>query len=62
MTDGPFAETKEVVGGYALVDVESADKARRSRSSSWNCTGVHWPELKLRGKCDRWRTCRMVTP
>ena len=28
MTDGPFAETKEVVGGYALVEVESAEKAR----------------------------------
>jgi hypothetical protein len=26
-TDGPFAETKEQLGGYYLVDVESADEA-----------------------------------
>ena len=27
VTDGPFAETKEQLGGYYLVDVESADEA-----------------------------------
>jgi hypothetical protein len=26
-TDGPFAETKEVLGGYYLVDVDSDDEA-----------------------------------
>ena len=26
-TDGPFAETKEQLGGYYIVDVESADEA-----------------------------------
>ena len=26
-TDGPFAETKEALGGYYLVDVESEDEA-----------------------------------
>jgi hypothetical protein len=26
-TDGPFAETKEVLGGYYLIDVESLDEA-----------------------------------
>jgi hypothetical protein len=26
-TDGPFAETKEQLGGYYLIDVESADEA-----------------------------------
>ena len=26
-TDGPFAETKEVLGGYYLVDVDSEDEA-----------------------------------
>jgi hypothetical protein len=26
-TDGPFAETKEQLGGYYLVDVESLDEA-----------------------------------
>jgi hypothetical protein len=27
VTDGPFAETKEQLGGYFLVDVESVDEA-----------------------------------
>ena len=27
VTDGPFAETKEVLGGYYIVDVVSADRA-----------------------------------
>lgn len=27
VTDGPFAETRELVGGYYLVDVETLDRA-----------------------------------
>jgi hypothetical protein len=27
VTDGPFAETKEALGGYYLIDVESLDEA-----------------------------------
>jgi hypothetical protein len=27
VTDGPFAETKELIGGYAIVEVESLDDA-----------------------------------
>ena len=27
VTDGPFAETREVLGGYYLVDVESEEEA-----------------------------------
>ncbi len=27
VTDGPFAESKEVVGGYAIMDVKSKDEA-----------------------------------
>ncbi len=27
ITDGPFAETKEVLGGYYLIDAESLDEA-----------------------------------
>jgi hypothetical protein len=29
VTDGPFAETKEQVGGYILIEVESDEEARR---------------------------------
>ena len=27
VTDGPFTETKEVIGGFALIDVKSKDEA-----------------------------------
>jgi len=27
VTDGPFAETKELIGGYAIVEVKSRDEA-----------------------------------
>ena len=27
VTDGPFAETKELVGGYAIVEAKSRDEA-----------------------------------
>jgi hypothetical protein len=29
VTDGPFAETKEQLGGYYLIDVDSAEEATR---------------------------------
>ena len=29
VTDGPFAETREQLGGYYLIDVDSEDEARR---------------------------------
>ena len=29
VTDGPFAETKELIGGYAIVEVASKDEAVR---------------------------------
>ena len=29
VTDGPFAETREVLGGYYLIDVENLDEAIR---------------------------------
>ena len=35
MTDGPFAETKEVVGGFAIVDVGSKDEAIEIAKGFW---------------------------
>ena len=31
VTDGPFAETKERLGGYYLVEADSIDEALRAR-------------------------------
>jgi hypothetical protein len=35
VTDGPFAETKEIVGGYAIVDVSSKEEAITIAKEFW---------------------------
>src|SRR5215468_4184525 len=35
VTDGPFAETKEIVGGYAIVDVSSKEEAIAIARDFW---------------------------
>ena len=44
-TDGPFTEAKEVVGGYALVDVKSAKEADDLATKFMELHRVHWPEF-----------------
>ena len=36
VTDGPFTETKELTGGFALVEVKSREEAIEGRSASEN--------------------------
>jgi hypothetical protein len=36
VTDGPFAETKELIGGYAVYDVKSTRKRAQ--------TCIQWPK------------------
>ncbi len=42
-TDGPFAEAKEVVGGYAIIDVRDDDEAREQGRLMASLHQVHWP-------------------
>jgi hypothetical protein len=35
VTDGPFAEAKEIVGGFAIVDVKSKDEAVELSNRFW---------------------------
>ena len=44
-TDGPFTETKEVVGGYALVEVPSKQEALELARQFMESHRVHWPEF-----------------
>ena len=40
VTDGPFAETKEVLGGFNLIEAEDMDEALRIAASfPWSSTG-----------------------
>ncbi len=44
--DGPFTETKELVGGYAIVDCESDEEALRIATEFMDLHRKHWPEFE----------------
>ncbi len=50
VTDGPFAETKEVVGGYALVEAKSYDEAMKLAHRFMDLHRIHWPAFE--GECE----------
>jgi hypothetical protein len=50
VTDGPFTEAKEVVGGYALVEVASREEALKVARDFMELHRVHWPEFE--GECE----------
>lgn len=45
-TDGPFAETKEVVGGYAMIEVKTEAEAREIAHQFMELHRVHWPSFE----------------
>lgn len=46
VTDGPFSEAKEVVGGYALIEAKTRDEAMRLATEFMELHRVHWPEFE----------------
>jgi hypothetical protein len=50
VTDGPFTESKEVVGGYALVEVASREEALEIARQFMELHRVHWPAFE--GECE----------
>ena len=55
MTDGPFTEAKEVVGGYAIVETKTKDEAREVARRFMELHQIHWPEFECEseGQADR---------
>jgi hypothetical protein len=49
-TDGPFTEAKEVIGGYALVEVANREEAMKTAQRFMELHRVHWPEFE--GECE----------
>jgi hypothetical protein len=43
VTDGPFTETKEVVGGWAILKVDSRAEAVRVATEFMELHRKHWP-------------------
>ena len=50
VSDGPFTEAKEVVGGYALVEVASREEALDVARRFMELHRVHWPAFE--GECE----------
>jgi len=50
VTDGPFTETKEVIGGYAIVQAASHDQALGVAREFMDLHRVHWPSFE--GECE----------
>ncbi len=46
VSDGPFTEAKEVVGGYALVEVKSKEEALEVARQFMELHRVHWPSFE----------------
>ena len=50
LTDGPFAETKEVLGGFAIFEFAAREEALASLQSFMELHREHWPEWE--GVCE----------
>ena len=50
VTDGPFTEAKEVVGGYALVEAKTKKEALALATKFMDIHRVTWPEFE--GACE----------
>src|SRR5262249_17734705 len=50
VTDGPFAETKEVIGGYAVMELKSDAEALEYARKFMELHLQYWPEFE--GECE----------
>jgi hypothetical protein len=48
--DGPFTEAKEVIGGYAMVELKSKEEARELARQFMELHREHWPAFE--GECE----------
>jgi hypothetical protein len=46
VTDGPFTETKEVIGGWAILKVDSRAEAVRIATEFMELHRKYWPEFE----------------
>jgi len=49
-TDGPFIETKEVIGGWAILEAASKAEILRLTTEFMEVHRKHWPEFE--GECE----------
>jgi hypothetical protein len=46
VTDGPFSEAKEVVGGYAICELATHEEAVALATKFMELHRIHWPEFE----------------
>lgn len=46
VVDGPFTETKELVGGYSIMEVDSDEEALDIATKFMELHRIHWPEFE----------------
>jgi hypothetical protein len=46
VTDGPFTETKEVIGGWAILNASSTEEAIRVATEFMELHRKYWPEFE----------------
>lgn len=46
VTDGPFAESKEVIGGWAILETDSREEALRVATEFMELHRKYWPEFE----------------
>lgn len=49
-TDGPFTESKEIVGGYAIMDAKTTEEALTLARRFMELHKKHWPTFE--GECE----------
>jgi hypothetical protein len=49
-TDGPFTESKEIVGGFAIIDAKSREEALDLARRFMEVHQTHWPTFE--GECE----------
>jgi hypothetical protein len=50
VTDGPFTESKEIVGGYAVIEAKTRDEALDIARRFMELHQTHWPTFE--GECE----------
>jgi hypothetical protein len=50
VVDGPFTESKEIVGGYSIIDAKSRDEALALARRFMELHLKHWPTFE--GECE----------
>ncbi|WP_019202009.1 YciI family protein [Tsukamurella sp. 1534] len=45
--DGPYAEAKEVVGGWSLLEYDTVEEAVAAQEEFAQLHATHWPELNM---------------